>query len=273
MILTLIFLNISKTNILKESFIKLKSNEINIKIQGIGEQYILYYEYVYCPNKIYLNGKQINMIDCHIINIPSQEGNEDEVNNITLIWDNSLTDTSYMFSYCYSLISIDLSNFDTSKVNNMKDMFFDSYLLTSLNLSSFDTSNVKDMKRMFYNCSSLISLDLSNFDTSNVNDMSYMFYGCANLQYINFESYNELENLVIDNILSFVPQNIVICLNKNNSISKIMEKISEKDCFNIYCGYDWQSHQKIFGESNYCYLPEEKNGEIYKEINNIMKKI
>ena len=56
MILILIFLNISKMILLKESFIKLKSNEINIRIQGIGEQYILYYEYAYCPNKIYLNG-------------------------------------------------------------------------------------------------------------------------------------------------------------------------------------------------------------------------
>ena len=62
--------------------------------------------------------------------------------------------------------------------------------LTFLNISNFDTSNVNDMNNMFYNCSLLNSLDLSNFDTSNVNNIKYMFYGCQNLKYINFSISN-----------------------------------------------------------------------------------
>ena len=72
MILILIFLNISKMILLKESFITLKSNEINIKIKGFGVQNILYHNYANCPNQIYLNGEQVIAIDCHIINIPFQ---------------------------------------------------------------------------------------------------------------------------------------------------------------------------------------------------------
>ena len=47
--------------------------------------------------------------------------------------------------------------------------------LTSLNLNNFNTNNVKDMKYMFYNCSSLTSLNLNNFNTNNVKDMKDIF--------------------------------------------------------------------------------------------------
>ena len=57
----------------------------------------------------------------------------------------------------------------------MSSMFFNCYSLTSLNLSNFNTNNVKNMSYMFYNCSSLISLNLSNFNTNNVKNMKYMF--------------------------------------------------------------------------------------------------
>ena len=80
-----------------------------------------------------------------------------------------------MFSNTRKLITLDLSNFNTSKVTNMDSMFFASGL-TSLNLSSFNTSKVTDMSYMFYDMRNLTSLDLSNFDTSKVTNMNSMFY-------------------------------------------------------------------------------------------------
>ncbi|MGN0798516.1 MAG: BspA family leucine-rich repeat surface protein [Christensenellales bacterium] len=62
--------------------------------------------------------------------------------------------------------------------------------LNSLQLDNFDTSKVTDMKHMFYQCSSLTSLDVSNFDTSNVTDMSYMFYGCSALTSLDLGNFN-----------------------------------------------------------------------------------
>ena len=50
---------------------------------------------------------------------------------------------SCIFSYCSSLTSLNLSNFNT--VNNMSCMFSYCSSLTSLNLSYFNTHNVKDM--------------------------------------------------------------------------------------------------------------------------------
>ena len=40
-------------------------------------------------------------------------------------------------------------------------MFYNCSKLEKINLSNFDTSSVTDMKEMFYGCESLTSLDLS----------------------------------------------------------------------------------------------------------------
>ena len=60
-------------------------------------------------------------------------------------------------------------------------MFYECSSLTKLDLSNFNTQNVTNMKKMFLGCSSLASLDLSTFDTSNVTAMQYMFKDCSSL--------------------------------------------------------------------------------------------
>lgn len=100
-----------------------------------------------------------------------------------------------MFSYCSSLTELNLKNFNISNANasDMRNMFRGCSSLTSVDLSSFYTSNVTCMENMFLGCSSLTSLDLSNFDTSNVKWMSSMFMGCSSLTSIDvssFDTYN-----------------------------------------------------------------------------------
>ena len=91
---------------------------------------------------------------------------------------------AYMFHNCLQLISLDLSNFDTSNVTNMSWMFYSCRNLTSLDVTNFDTSKVTTMVSMFNYCDNLTSLDLSNFDTSNVTNIYQMFYYCSNLKLI-----------------------------------------------------------------------------------------
>ena len=90
-------------------------------------------------------------------------------------------DMGWMFSYCSSLTSLDVSSFNTSNVQSMNGMFFGCSGLTSLDVSSFNTSNVFFTASMFALCGSLTSLDVSNFNTSNVAYMDGMFYGCSGL--------------------------------------------------------------------------------------------
>ena len=63
----------------------------------------------------------------------------------------------------------------------MKIMFYKCYSLVSLDLSNFNTQNVIDISCMFSGCRSLTNLNLSNFNTQNVTDMSSMFSGCKSL--------------------------------------------------------------------------------------------
>ena len=99
-------------------------------------------------------------------------------------------DSSNIFSYMNGLTTLDLSNFDTSKVTNMVYMFYATTSLTLLNLSSFDTSKVTDMRGMFSGMSNLTSLDLSNFDTSKVTNMTSMFNNTTSLTSLNLSNFN-----------------------------------------------------------------------------------
>ena len=93
-----------------------------------------------------------------------------------------VTDMSCMFQRCLNLKSLDLSGLDTSRVTDMSCMFDGCSSLESLDLSGLDTSSVERMYRMFHGCSSLTSLDLSGLDTSCATDMSRMFENCSSLE-------------------------------------------------------------------------------------------
>ena len=95
-----------------------------------------------------------------------------------------------MFSGCSDLTNLDLSSFDTSNITMMDKMFSGCSDLTSLDLSNFNTSNVTDMRLMLAGCASLTTLDLSSFNTSNVTDMWGMFKGCSGLTTLDLSNFN-----------------------------------------------------------------------------------
>ena len=116
-----------------------------------------------------------------------------EIKNIENLYTNECVSMGGMFYECTSLTSLDLSNFDISKVTYILDMFYNCINLTSLDVSGFDTSQVNDMSFMFSGCSSLTNLDVSGFDTSNVENMQCMFNGCfklTSLDVSNFDTSN-----------------------------------------------------------------------------------
>ena len=108
-----------------------------------------------------------------------------------------VTDMSQMFSGCTSLASLDVSHFDTSKVTDMSYMFSGCSGLASLDLSNFDTSQVTNMSNMFNYCTSLTSLDLSNFNTSQVTTMDGMFIGCESLRDIKINDETSANKLIV----------------------------------------------------------------------------
>ena len=88
-----------------------------------------------------------------------------------------------MFNGCKNLESIVFStDFDTSQVTNFRQLFAGNIKLTSLELSTFNTQKVTDMSILFDNCNSLEYLNIKGWDTSKVTNMRQMFSGCKALK-------------------------------------------------------------------------------------------
>ena len=130
--------------------------------------------------------------------------------------DASYFDMSKLFAECSSMTSLDLTQFDMSRVISLSYTFFNCGSLKILKLDGINTSNVTDMSYMFAGCSVLKSvdfknldtsnvtnmcgmfawfygfnsLDLSSFDTSSVTDMNFMFYGCYPIRTINLNGFD-----------------------------------------------------------------------------------
>ena len=138
------------------------------------------------PDLLFFNGSYYDLEEFLSIKETLEEGDD---YYLTFIWNNTVTDCSYMFSGGRSIEEIDLSHFDSSEVTDMTEMFRTCVNLTSIDLSKFNTSKVTSMNSLFYECG-FTSLDLSNFDTSQVTDMNRMFGFCAFLESLNLSSFD-----------------------------------------------------------------------------------
>ena len=113
-----------------------------------------------------------------------------------------VTDMSYMFYYCSSLTSLDVTHFNTANVRNMERMFYCCSSLTSLDVTHFNTANVRNMSYMFCSCSKLTSLDVTNFNTANVTNMSKMFSNCLSLTSLYLTNFNTEKVTYMDGMFS-----------------------------------------------------------------------
>ena len=101
-----------------------------------------------------------------------------------------VTYMAYMFHNCSSLTSIDVSKWDVGNVTSMVYMFNNCKVLSLLNVNNWDVSKVTDMSHMFNGCQSLTSLDVSNWDTGNVTNMTNTFCLCKSLTSLDVSKWN-----------------------------------------------------------------------------------
>ena len=145
-------------------------------------------------------------------------------------------DMTAMFNTCGSTKSnthIDLSNFDTSKVTSMKEMF-KSAAFKFLDLSSFDTSNVNTMESMFESEYKLLSVDLSSFDTSKVTSMKSMFSSCSQLVSLDISSFQSLDSLKETNQMFYQSRGFLKFCEDTPALKKLSNAISQGS-FSIDC--------------------------------------
>jgi surface protein len=109
-------------------------------------------------------------------------------------------------------------------------MFYNCYSLTSLDVSNFDTSKVTSLSKMFYSCISLSSLNLSNFNTNSIEDISSIFENCNKLEYVNFYPLTSNKNMNINNMFLGTPDMFIYCLNDDKKNEEILSQLESKDC-------------------------------------------
>ena len=173
------------------------------------------------PEKVYLNK------DAHSMFNLGYDGREVNILSLDLSnFDTSrVTDMNSMFRNMFNLTSLNLSNFDTSKVTNMYGMFDGMHNLANLNLSNFDTSKVTNMGSMFLNIKSLTSLNLSNFDTSKVTNMEFMFAGMSSLITLDLSNFNTSKVTDISAMFAGTPSLITLDLS-NFDTSQVTDMTS-----------------------------------------------
>ena len=138
-----------------------------------------------------------------------------------------ITDMSFMFYNCSSLISIDFSSFYSNEITDMKHAFDGCSSLQLINFSSFNTSKVGNMSCMFSTCSSLKNLNLSSFKTDNVVNMSFMFYHCSSLNSLDLSSFNSSKVRNMSDMFagSSLKKHNIKYNKEDNNLSKIIEKL------------------------------------------------
>ena len=214
------FKNDSNENKLKLKF-KINSSEERIRLVGSR-----FYERNYNNCKIVIDFVVKDLIEFYKVKY-----NERFI-SVTLALSHKITDLSYMFYECTSLIEIyNLYDLNINNVTNISNMFFGCSSLTSLSdMSGWKTSKIIDMSHMFQGCSSLSSIPfISEWKTSNVTDMSYMFYGCSSLSYIddisnwNIDKVNEICFMFYDCPLLNNTEKILNIFFQKNEVIKIKE--------------------------------------------------
>ena len=108
-----------------------------------------------------------------------------------------VTDMSFMFINCRNLAELDLSLFNTAKVQTMQKMFMQCTGLETLTFGeNFKANKAVDMSNMFNNCGNLTTIDVSAFRPVDATDMSYMFYRCKKLSTIDVSRWGD--EVIID---------------------------------------------------------------------------
>ena len=121
-------------------------------------------------------------------------------------------DSTGLFQGMTSLTTVDTTNMDVSRTEDMTEMFCNCPLISDLDVSEWDVSNNKFLRCAIdsdgngsidtYNYK-LTSLDVSKWNTKSATDMSYMFHGCRALTSLNVSGWNVGNVSLFTNLFAF----------------------------------------------------------------------
>ena len=197
LIFIILFSNFSKGESYQQSFLKNFNSEISLLIIGKNKREILGNSFTIKPSNVLVNGVSKNITCFQTCEM------DDDLNNVTLIFNEQIDTCAHMFESLVNLKEIDLSKFDASNVNSMFAMFNGCTNLEEINFGNINTSLVTNMKELFQDCKKLISIDVSKFDTSNVETMYRMFGFCESIKYLDVSNFNTKKVLDMFDIFAY----------------------------------------------------------------------
>jgi surface protein len=134
----------------------IESGEINNDINLFKTEYFFLID-------VYLDDKKINILKKN--NKWKYKFNHEGEYNLKIFFNDIITSFESFFEKNNNLISVDLSEFNSSNVTNMRNMFKKCKKLKEIKgLNKIITKNVEDMSGMFQECKELESLDLTNIN-------------------------------------------------------------------------------------------------------------
>jgi surface protein len=120
------------------------------------------------------------------------------LHSVIFHFQNKLDSLERFFNENSNLIEVDFSQLETENIKSMAHLFNKCRNLTKANFgSNFDTSKVTNMRNLFYSCKELNELDLSTFKLENVINAESMFEFCYKLKEIIFNNNTRTNNLEI----------------------------------------------------------------------------
>ena len=146
----------------------------------------------------------------------------------------------------------------------MYAMFSHCMSLISLNLTIFDTTKVTDMSYMFNNCKKLKYLDIPHFSPKNITSVEYMFQNITSLIYLNIYSLEINNNTNTQQTFNLLLNDLKICANGTNMQNYLSSLNKRYDCSDI-C---FVKNIKLDIINNSCLNSCEDNGYGF-EYNNI----
>ena len=127
--------------------------KIHLKVQGSGDIKIFSDDFTTFPQTISFGE---SFFDSPTTNTFHFSSTEDNITDVTLIWDEPLTSTSKMFKGCGQIIEINFTEFDATQISSMDEMFMNCASLKYLYLYNFKIIKHKvNVKDIFKDCPSL----------------------------------------------------------------------------------------------------------------------
>ena len=170
----------------------------------------------------------------------------------------SVTTMEWMFANCYVLKSLSFpETFITSNVKQISYIFLSCKNIISLNLSNFNLSKVTDIREMFNNCEKLKYLDISHFSPFNTTSILYTFRNLPSLIYLNIYSLEINDITDTNQAFYLINPNVKVCANKLNMKNLLSNNYTIiSDCTNI-C---FQDNIKLDIVNNECITSCKDNG-------------